>query len=203
MNKTRYCLLFVGSAWAFFLGSCILPEPNHIEPDFYLLHLPRHDTNQSIQQGASSLSFYIREIELPQYLKSNRLTQKSSMEVVKFRDYKRWGEPLADGISRVLGQSLSYRLGTLDYSSFPNRRRNNCQFEISITVLAFEKTFSDQALLEANVEVKAKDGLVKREYFKSLILIEDTEDVSEIRALSKCLDQLSGRLGEIIKSLSQ
>jgi len=45
--------------------------------------------------------------------------------------------------------------------------------------------------------------LVKREYFKSLILIEDTEDVSEIRALSKCLDQLSGRLGEIIKSLSQ
>jgi len=131
------------------------------------------------------------------------LTQKSSMEVVKFRDYKRWGEPLADGISRVLGRSLSYRLGTLDYSSFPNRRRNNCQFEISITVLAFEKTFSDQALLEANVEVKAKDGLVKREYFKSLILIEDTEDVSEIRALSKCLDQLSGRLGEIIKSLSQ
>lgn len=203
MNKTRYCLLFVGSAWAFFLGSCILPEPNRIEPDFYLLHLPRHDTNQSIQQGTSSLSFYIREIELPQYLKSNRLTQKSSMEVVKFRDYKRWGEPLADGISRVLGQSLSYRLGTLDYSSFPNRRRNNCQFEISITVLAFEKTFSDQALLEANVEVKAKDGLVKREYFKSLILIEDTEDVSEIRALSKCLDQLSGRLGEIIKSSSQ
>jgi uncharacterized lipoprotein YmbA len=200
MNKIRHSLLFVGSAWALFLGSCILPESNHIEPDFYLLHLPRNDSNQSIQQGASSLSFYIREIELPQYLKSNRLTQKSSMEVVEFRDYKRWGEPLADGISRVLGGSLSHRLGTLDYSSFPNRRRNNCQFEVSISVLAFEKTFSDQALLEANVEVKSKDGLVRREYFKSLILIDDTQVVSEIRALSICLDQLSERLCEIINS---
>ena len=103
MNKTNHWLLFFGSVWALFLGSCILPESNHIEPDFYLLHLPRHDTNQSIHKGTTSLSFYIREIELPQYLKGNRLTQKSSMEVVKFRDYKRWGEPLADGISRVLG----------------------------------------------------------------------------------------------------
>jgi uncharacterized lipoprotein YmbA len=200
MNKTNHWLLFFGSVWAFFLGSCILPESNHIEPDFYLLHLPRHDTNQSIQKGSSSLSFYIREIELPQYLKSNRLTQKSSMEVVKFRDYKRWGEPLADGISRVLGGSLSHRLGTLEYSSFPNRRRNNCQFEISVSVLAFEKTFSDQALLEANIEVKPKDGLIKREYFKSQVLIEDTEVVSEVRALSMCLDQLSGRLCDIINS---
>ena len=200
MNKTNHWLLFFGSVWAFFLGSCILPESNHIEPDFYLLHLPRHDTNQSIHKGTSSLSFYIREIELPQYLKSNRLTQKSSMEVVKFRDYKRWGEPLADGISRVLGGSLSNRLGTLEYSSFPNRRRNNCQFEISISVLAFEKTFSDQALLEANVEVKSKDALIKREYFRSQILIEDTEVVSEIRALSMCLDQLSDRLCDIINS---
>ena len=200
MSKTRHWLLFAVFIWALFLGSCILPEPNHIEPDFYLLHLPRHDTNQSTQQSASSLSFYIREVELPQYLKSNRLTQKSSMEVVKFRDYKRWGEPLADGISRVLGGSLSHRLGTLEYSSFPNRRRNNCQFEISLSVLAFEKTFSDQALLEANIEVKPKDGLIKREYFKSQVLIEGMEVVSEIRALSMCLDQLSERLCEIINS---
>lgn len=203
MSKTRHWLLFAVFIWALFLGSCILPEPNHIEPDFYLLHLPRHDTNQSTQQGASSLSFYIREVELPQYLKSNRLTQKSSMEVVKFRDYKRWGEPLADGISRVLGGSLSHRLGTLEYSSFPNRRRNNCQFEISLSVLAFEKTFSDQALLEANIEVKPKDGLIKREYFKSQVLIEGMEVVSEIRALSMCLDQLSERLCEIINSSIQ
>ena len=122
------------------------------------------------------------------------------MEVIKFRDYKRWGEPLADGISRVLGGSLSHRLGTLEYSSFPNRRRNNCQFEISISVLAFEKTFSDQALLEANVEVKSENGLVEREYFKTLILIEDNETVTEIRALSSCLDQLSERLFQIITS---
>ena len=203
MIKANHWLLFVCSVWALFLGSCILPESNHIEPDFYLLHLPRHDTNQSIQKGTSSLSFYIREIELPQYLKSNRLTQKSSMEVVKFRDYKRWGEPLADGISRVLGGSLSQRLGTLEYSSFPNRRRNNCQFEISVSVLAFEKTFSDQALLEANIEVKPKDGLIIREYFNSQVLIEDTEVVSEIRALSMCLDELSGRLYDIINSSTQ
>ena len=95
---------------------------------------------------------------------------------------------------------MSHRLGTLQYSSFPNRRRNNCQFEISISVLAFEKTFSDQALLEANVEVKSENGLVEREYFKTLILIEDNETVTEIRSLSSCLDQLSERLFQIITS---
>ena len=99
MNKVKHCFLFIGFIWVIFLGSCIIPDSNHIEPDFYLLHLPRSDANQSINDSSPSLSFYIKEIELPQYLKSTRLTYKSSNEVVEFRDYKRWGEPLADGIS--------------------------------------------------------------------------------------------------------
>ena len=189
--------------WLYFIGSCIIPESNHIEPDYYLLNLPHVDQNQSTRIDSTEVSFYIREIELPQYLKSNRLIQKSSMEVVKFRDYKRWGEPLPDGISRVLGSSLSQKIGTLQYSSFPNRRRNDCQYEISVSVLAFEKSFIDQAFLEANLEVKSKDGLVHRENFKSMILIEGAEVASEVRALSSCIDKLSDRVVEIVTSFKE
>ena len=125
------------------------------------------------------------------------------MEVVKFRDYKRWGEPLADGISRVLGGVYLTDWELWSTLLFPIVEEITVSLRFPYLFLHLRRHFPIRSLIGSNIEVKTKDGLIIRECFKSQVLIEDTEVVSEIRALSMCLDQLSGRLCDIINSSTQ
>jgi len=195
-KNTTLVVLFLLST--LMMQSCILPEANHVEPDFYLLALPDHEQNGSVGRVSPAPTFYLREIELPQYLKDNRLVFRPSMESVEFRDYKRWGEPLGDGISRVLGNNLAQRLGTLSYTVFPNRRKNGPQFEIAITILAFEKSSDGKAVLDALIELRDLGGDTFRDSFQASSLLEDETTFAEVRALSNCLGKLSQKLTDLI-----
>ena len=55
-----------------FLGSCVVPESNHVEPDFYLLSTVLADENQA--NSESEKSFYINQVQLPRYLQDSRLS---------------------------------------------------------------------------------------------------------------------------------
>jgi uncharacterized lipoprotein YmbA len=183
-----------------FSQSCILPEANHVEPDFYLLNLPDYEQNGSVRRASPAPTFYLSEIELPQYLRDNRLVFRPSMESVGFREYKRWGEPLEDGISRVLGNNLAQRLGTLSYSVFPNRRKSGPQFDIAISFLAFEKSSDAMATLDALIELRDIDGDIFRDSFQTSCPLDNEGESAEVRALSKCLGNLSQKLAKLIHS---
>ena len=98
----------------FALSSCIIPESNHVEPDFYLLSNTVQDQNQS--KFNEDHSFYLREIELPEYLKDSRLVLRPTPHTIKFREVDRWGEPLEDGIARVLAMNLQDQFNNSRYS---------------------------------------------------------------------------------------
>ena len=194
-NTALFALLLLGS---FLTQSCILPEANHVEPDFYLLALPDYEQNRTDRRSSPAPTFYLREIELPQYLKDNRLVFRPSMESIEFREYHRWGEPLGDGISRVLGNNLAQRLGTLSYSVFPNRRKNGPQFEIAISILSFEKSSDGKAILDALIEIRDLGGETFRYSFQTSSPMEEEGESSEVHALSHCLGKLSQKLTDLI-----
>jgi len=199
ISKNTVTLVLFLSAFLF-SQSCILPEANHVEPDFYLLNLPDFEQNGTVSRVSPALTFYLSEIELPQYLMDNRLVFRPSMESVGFREYKRWGEPLGDGISRVLGNNLAQRLGTLSYSVFPNRRKSGPQFEIAISILAFEKSFDGMATLDSLIELRDIEGDIFRDSFQASCPLDDEGEPAEVRALSKCLGELSQKLAKQIYS---
>jgi len=194
-NTALFVLLLLGSLLT---QSCILPEANHVEPDFYLLTLPDYEQNGTDRRSSPAPTFYLREIELPKYLQDNRLVFRPSMESVEFREYKRWGEPLEDGISRVLGNNLAQRLGTFSFSVFPNRRKNGPQFEIAISILAFEKSSDGKAVLDSLIEIRDLSGEAFRDSFQTSFPLDEEGERAEVRALSNCLGQLSQKLTELI-----
>ncbi len=194
-NTALFVFFLIGSLLT---PSCILPEANHVEPDFYLLTLPDYEQNKTDRGSSPASTFYLREIELPKYLQDNRLVFRPSMESVEFREYKRWGEPLEDGISRVLGNNLAQRLGTLSYSVFPNRRKNGPQFEIAISVLSFEKSSDGKAVLDALIEIRDLGGDSFRDSFQTSLPLDEEGESAEVRALSNCLGKLSQKLTELI-----
>ena len=85
------------------LTSCIIPDSNHRVPDFYLLSSKSNDLNTN--EIRSDLSFYINEVRLAHYLQ-DKMVSRPNNEIIEFREYNRWGEPLEIGICRVVGQKF-------------------------------------------------------------------------------------------------
>ena len=48
---------------------CIIPESNHVEPNYHLLTSLSEDENESLH--VPGLSFYVREVSIPPYLDDN------------------------------------------------------------------------------------------------------------------------------------
>ena len=98
------------------LCSCIVPESTHVKPTFHLLSKSTLDVNQttisssSFKDGNSSqigYPFYLRQIELPYYLQESRIVSRPKQGEIEFRENDCWGEPLIEGIGRVVGLNLS------------------------------------------------------------------------------------------------
>ena len=97
-------LILVSLPSLIFLGSCVVPESTHVKPDFYLLAPISEDRNQT--DFDTENSFYVNQVQVPRYLQDNRLVCRLREESVEFRESHRWGEPLEEGIARVLGSNL-------------------------------------------------------------------------------------------------
>lgn len=144
------------------LSSCIVPESTHVKPTFHLLSKTTFDQNQTtpsavqLKEGNHSQlvhPFYLRQIELPYYLQENRIVNRPKQGEIEFRENDRWGEPLIEGIGRVVGLNLSQILNSPFYSVYPHRKKIGANWDISITIIRFEKVSNNEVLLEASWEI--------------------------------------------------
>ena len=103
--------------------------------------------------------FYVRQVELPSYLQESRLVSRPQQGLIEFTENDRWGEPLEEGIARVLGLNLSKRLNALSYSVSPHRQKPSCMFELGIAVRRFEQVDSQTVLLGVLCDLHSADGV--------------------------------------------
>ena len=196
MNKMKSLFLLLNCLFVCFSG-CIIPESNHIEPDFYLLSETKLENNDSNASG--NFSFYLREIELPRYLKDPRMVYRPTEHTVEFRESKRWGEPLEDGIARAISLNLYNKSPGSRFSIFPNLRKDNLRWDISISFSSFEKV-SGHTLVDAQWSAKDKSGVFMSGKYSSELIALKTKDVAdELNNYNQALHDLAGA---IIQDLS-
>ena len=171
---------------------CIIPESNHVAPDFYLLSdltLPAerapHDTE---------ITFYLREIELPRYLKEPRMVIRPSDHTIQFRESKRWGEPLEDGISRAVSLNIQNQVSKSQFSIFPNRRKEGLAWDLSISFSSFE-IIGQEVVVVAKWEAKKKGAeLITGSFVQKSEINQSASVEEEITALNHALFDLSSKL---------
>lgn len=171
------------------VGGCIIPESNHVEPEYHLLVGLSSDDNETLH--LPDLSFYVREVSIPPYLDDSRFARRENTSSLSYEENHRWGEPLGEGISRVVGLNLSSILGSLSYSSYPSRARNAATYEISLSVLQFERVERFKVRVVAVVEIFHRNSLQSQFKVDELISIEGSRVENETRALSVALDEIS------------
>ena len=181
------------------VGGCIIPESNHVEPEYHLLVSRSSDDNETLQ--VPNLSFYVREVSIPPYLDDSRFARRQNTSSLSYEENHRWGEPLGEGISRVVGLNLSSIIGSLSYSSYPSRARNAATYEISLSVLQFERVERFKVRVVAVVEIFHRNSLQSQFKVDELIPIQGSGVESETMAFSVALDEISKTISSAIFQL--
>ena len=212
--QAHFCLVFS----ICILSSCIVPESTHKESTFHLLTKTNYDKNNTIPEKIlqeedkgifTAGTFYLRQVELPYYLQENRIITRPDHGKIEFRENNRWGEPLVEGIGRVLGLNLSQLLKSSFYSVYPHREKVGTIFEIGLTVHRFERVSPSKVLFDGTWQLFTND--FKNGTFPILngneIVLIDISDANkdgiknEILALSETLSVVAERLSNAIASL--
>ena len=80
----------------------------------------------------------LRPVEVAGYLRSRPLIVRRGDNEIEFREYARWGEPLEQGIGRVLREELRARGSVVPGS--PGRDSPAFDYHLTVRVLACEGT---------------------------------------------------------------
>ena len=220
IESIRFNLLLLCSLLT--VASCIVPESTHVKPTFHLLTKNIFDKNKSIAQVTELVEsnktvpghpFYLRQIELPYYLQENRIVSRPDESKIEFRENDRWGEPLLEGLGRVVGLNLSQLLNSSFYSVYPHRKKIGTPWEVSITILRFEKVSGSEVKIEASWEIfniDFKNGAypLRNGKVNTLVSMKPSAQKAqsikdEINSLSKSLTILSELISASIISSSR
>jgi uncharacterized lipoprotein YmbA len=120
-----------------FLSSCSLPEAQADPTRFFVLSTPAANTTGA--NAANAPAIRVRPVELASYMRSRPLIVRKSENEVEFREFARWGEPLEQGIARVLREELLAR-GAASAVQISGVRATSRPFdyELAVRVLACE-----------------------------------------------------------------
>ena len=182
------------------LGACVsvVPKSTHVEPTNYLLTPVDSNLSTSDSDFLNGMSFYVRQVELATYLEDRGLVSRAESNKVEFSNLHRWGEPLDEGIARVVAKNLSMVLGTLNYSAYPHRQKPQCDVDIGLHIERFEAVsratvtlVGTWQLFRDNQQVYAETLAEKIEFPYSTA---DPDKTPQVVALSQTLRKVSERI---------
>jgi uncharacterized lipoprotein YmbA len=129
-------------------AGCSFLAPASDPSRFYVLTaLP-----QNVAEG-SSLALGVGPITLAAYLTAPEIQTRASVSEVRRSPIDRWGEPLEEGLQRVLAQDLSAELGTRDVVLFPWYAEAQPDVQVSASIRRFELDPDGSGILEARYHV--------------------------------------------------
>ena len=173
----------------------VVPESTHVEPTNYLLTPLDSNLSSSDSDFLNGTSFYVRQVELAPYLEGSGLVSRAESTKVEFSNLHRWGEPLDEGIARVVAKNLSIVLGTLNYSAYPHRKKPQCELEVGLHVERFEQIPGAKVILVGTWQIFLDNQQVYTEALSEKIKLTSPatsrDKVSQVRALSQALGKVS------------
>lgn len=106
--KTLLGLIVAGTGLFALAGCSLLPQVQADPTRFYLLSMTPGPAAPAPANGKSPV-VHLRPIELASYIRAKPIIVRRGDNEIEFREYARWGEPLEQGIGRVLREDLVAR----------------------------------------------------------------------------------------------
>jgi len=166
---------------------------------FYLLE-PLPMPHQHEPAGYPPVTLALAPVKIPAYLDRAQLVYATAENNYRLDEFNRWAEPLDDNIGRVLTIDLQNALGAKVLPPH-SPLADQATYKISLNLLQFHRDGQNRAILNADWLISQTGvQLIQNQLNCSQTVGGDTA-ADQIVALNLCLNQLSGKLTENVKSL--
>jgi hypothetical protein len=129
---------------------------------------------------------------------------KASAHEVELAEFHKWAEPLQENFANVLQENLSALLSTDRILRYPWMRPSLLDYQLSLDVIQFDGTKSQEAVLKVRWTLVGEDGETllaeKTSRFTEPVGGSDYEDF--VQAMSHALDSLSKEIADTINARS-
>lgn len=196
-RATAFGALLGAMAVAF--TSCSLPQAQADPTRFFVL-----SASTSPAAGAAGApTLHLRPVEVASFIRARPIMVRRGENEVEFRDYARWGEPLEQGIGRVLREEFLARGAASAVNSSGARSAvRGADFELSVRVLACEGTATGGVNFHAVWElapVGENRGAPRHGDFRSDDLRWDGKNEATLAAsLSAAVTRLAGEIASAL-----
>lgn len=143
-------------------------------------------------------SIGVEPVSVAQYLDREQLVLRDGPNSLYIAPYQRWGEPLSDGISRVIRLNLASLMRTENIQNFPWRRNRQPEYAVSVSVLSFDSTI-DSAFLVVEWSVARQGKVIAQRLSQLEQESQGTNGTAVSAAYSALLLTLSEHISEVIR----
>lgn len=127
--------LFLGALVVFALGGCALLRPHADPTRFYVLTAPTAPPKPAVDGEFKGWRVGLRPVEVPSYLRTKFMVVRTGTNEIHFADFDRWAEPLDQGISRVLKETLG-SARNVESVALNSHGDASLDYEVTIQILA-------------------------------------------------------------------
>ncbi|WP_367156065.1 membrane integrity-associated transporter subunit PqiC [Methylomonas sp. HYX-M1] len=167
--------------------------------NFFLLE-PLPMPHQREAAGFLLVTLELGPIKIPAYLDRAQLVYATADNRYRLDEFNRWAEPLDDNIGRVLTIDLQNALGAKVLPPH-SPLADQTTYKIALNVLQFHRDGLNQAILNADWLISQQGKQLVQTPFNCAQLVRGDTAADQVAALNTCLNQLSGKLADNVKSL--
>lgn len=154
--------------------------------------------------SVGALSVGIGPVHVAGYLDRPQIVTRPNADRIDVGDFDQWGEPLRDGISRVLAEDLARQMPSARIAVFPLRGLESFRYRAVVHVLRLDGPAGGDLVLEARWYVLDTAG--KEVALKTTRLAEPTGGAGYsaiVSAISRALAALSREIAQVLTALPQ
>ena len=170
---------------------------------FYVLVSSVETPQQAVEQTQlAGPRVTIGPVILPGYLDRNQLFLRPGNTVgVQIAEFHLWGEPLNEGIVRVLCETVSNGLATIHGMAVPWRASVPSDWQLRIDINRFDGAPGHAVIIDAGWILYNKNGeIIRQGYLKDTLPAGETLD-DMVRAQSHLMSHFGELLAQMIKTL--
>ena len=154
--------------------------------------------------AAGILSVGVGPVHVAGYLDRPQIVTRPDADRIDVGDFDQWGEPLRDGISRVLAEDLALQMPSARIAVFPWRGLEGFRYRVVVSVTRMDGPIGGDLVLEARWYVLDTAG--KEVALKTTRLAEPTAGTgysAMVSAISRALAALSREIAQVVAALPQ
>jgi len=119
------------------LNACSLLQPHADPTRFYVLTVQRAAPEPAQPGGFRRWKIGLRPVQVPPYLRTKSMVVRTGTNEIHFADFERWAEPLDQGVSRLMNETLG-SAANVESVTLNSHGDDLLDYEVAVQIVACE-----------------------------------------------------------------